>query len=108
MPPSMFSQCEGCCCIRGAYSQGRFRERKKLTMAKAEAHFSHPHSPWERPTNENTNGLLHPFSPKSTSFLTGTQEHLDHAIHLLNNRPRKSLNWKTPYPALAEELLYLV
>jgi IS30 family transposase len=37
-----------------------------------------------------------------------TQEYLDHAIHLLDNRPRKCLNWKTPYQALAEELLHLV
>ena len=46
--------------------------------------------------------------PKYRSFLTVTQEHLDHAIHLLNNRPRKCLNWETPYQALAEELLHLV
>jgi IS30 family transposase len=37
-----------------------------------------------------------------------TPEHLDHGIHLLSNRPRKCLDWKTPYQALAEELLFLV
>jgi len=72
------------------------------------AYFTHPHSPWERPTNENTNGLLRQFFPKDTSFLTVTQEHLDHAIHLQGNRPRTCLTWKTPYQALAEELLHLV
>jgi IS30 family transposase len=86
-----------------------FVAHKAITAElKAQAHFSHPHSPWERPTNENTNELLRQFFPKYTSFLTRTQEPLDHAIHLLNNRPRKCLNWKTPYPASAEELLHLV
>ena len=74
---------------------------------KAQVYFAHPHSPWERPTNENTNGLLRQFFPKYTSFLTVTQEYLDYAIHLLNNRPRKCLDWKTPYQAWAEELLHL-
>jgi transposase, IS30 family len=45
---------------------------------------------------------------RSTSFLMVTQEHLDYAIHLLNNGPRKCLNWETPYQVLAEELLRLV
>jgi IS30 family transposase len=45
---------------------------------------------------------------KQANFLTVTQEHLDHAIHLLDNRPRKCLNWKTRYQALVEELLPLV
>jgi IS30 family transposase len=53
------------------------------------------------------NGLLRQFFPKYTSFLAVTQEDLDHAIHLLNNRPRKCLDWKTPYQAFAEELLHL-
>jgi len=45
---------------------------------------------------------------KYTSFLTVTQERLDHAIHPLDKRPRKCLNWKTIYQTLAEELLHLV
>jgi IS30 family transposase len=75
---------------------------------KAQVFFAHPHCPWERPTNENTNGLLRQFFPKYTSFLAVTQEHLDHDIYLLNNRPRKCLDWETPYQAFAEELLHLV
>ena len=74
---------------------------------KTQVYFAHPHSPWERPTNENTNGLLRQFFPKHTSLLMVTQELLDIAVHLLNNRPRKCLNWKTPYQAFAEELLHL-
>jgi len=60
--------------------------------SKISVYFAHPYSPWEKPTNENTNGLLRQFFPKYTSFLTVTQEHLDHAIHLLGNRPRKCFN----------------
>lgn len=86
-----------------------FAAHKAITAElKAQVYFSHPHSPWERPTNENTNGLLRQFFPKHTSFLTVTQEQLDHATHLLNNRPRRCLNWKTPYQALYEELLHLI
>lgn len=86
-----------------------FVAHKDITVeSKAQVYFAHPHSPWERPTNENTNGPLRQFFPKYTSFLTVTQEHLDYAIHLFNNRPQKCLNWKTPYQALAEELLHLV
>jgi IS30 family transposase len=85
-----------------------FAAHKAITAElKAQVYFAHPHSPWERPTNENTNGLLRQFFPKYTSFLTVTQEHLDHAIHLLNNRPRKCLDWKTPYQAFVEEVLHL-
>lgn len=87
----------------------KLRAHKAMTAeSKVPVYFAHPHSPWERPTNENTNGLLRQFFPKYTSFLTVTQEHLDHALHLLNSRPRKCLNWNTPYQALAEELLHLV
>jgi len=52
--------------------------------------------------------LLRQFFQKYASFLTVMQEHLDHAIRLLYNHPWKCLNWKTPYQALAEELLHLV
>jgi IS30 family transposase len=86
-----------------------FAAHKAITAeSKVPVGFAYSHSPWERPTNGNTNGLLRQFFPKYRSFLTVTQEHLDHAIHLLNNRPRKCLNWETPYKALAEELLHLV
>ena len=86
-----------------------FAAHKAITAeSKVPVGFAYSHSPWERPTNGNTNGLLRQFFPKYRSFLTVTQEHLDHAIHLLNNRPRKCLNWETPYQALAEELLHLI
>jgi transposase-like protein len=61
---------------------------------------------------EQLNAEPYERSDERTTYRNGSrtrmQEPLDHAIHLLNNRPRKCLNWKTPYPASAEELLHLV
>jgi transposase, IS30 family len=86
-----------------------FAAHKAITAElKAPVYFAHPHSLWERPTNENTNGLLRQFFPKYKSFLTVTQKQLNQAINLLNNCPRKCLNWKTPFYALSEEVLHLV
>jgi IS30 family transposase len=67
-------------------------------------YFAHPHSPWERGTNENTNGLLRQFFPKGKSMTHVSQEDVDAAVHLLNNRPRKCLGWKTPLEAFSEML----
>jgi IS30 family transposase len=86
-----------------------FAAHKAITTeSKVQVYSLHPHSPWERPTDKNTNGLLRQFFLKYRNFSTVTQEHLDHATRLLNNCPRKCLNWETPYQALAEELLHLV
>jgi len=59
-------------------------------------YYANPYHSWERGTNENTNGLLRYFFPKKSSFAALTQEDIDQAVRLLNTRPRKRLNWRTP------------
>ena len=58
--------------------------------------YANPYHSWERGTNENTNGLLRFFFPKKSSFAALLQTQIDTAVHLLNTRPRKRLDWQTP------------
>ncbi len=60
---------------------------------------AYPYSSWERPTNENTNGLIRDFFPKKTDFDTISDEEIRYVEHELNSRPRKRLGWKTPLEA---------
>ena len=59
-------------------------------------YFAYPYHSWERGTNENTNGLIRQYYPKKTPFKDITQKELDKVVKLINNRPRKRLNYLTP------------
>lgn len=80
------------------YDQGtEMAEHQLFTRhTKMKVYFAHPSSPWERGTNENTNGLIRQFFPKNTDFTQVSRRQVKHVQHLLNERPRKVLNWKTP------------
>ena len=80
-----------------------FTERTKMKV-----YFCHPASPWERGTCENTNGLLRQYFPKGTDFSKVTSKEILRVQHELNDRPRKTLDYRTPREVLTSEILRLV
>lgn len=88
------------------YDQGHeMAEHRLFTKAtQIKVYFAHPHSPWERGTNENTNGLLRQFFPKGTDFRKISTRHIKHVQKLFNERPRKVLDWRSPVETLNDLL----
>jgi transposase, IS30 family len=90
------------------WDQGaEMRDWKQVRIATGiEIYFCDPHSPWQRGTNENTNGLLRQYFPKGTDLATLTAHQLDRVADELNDRPRKRLGFYKPTERLTELLLH--
>jgi IS30 family transposase len=88
------------------WDQGKeMAEHARFSVATgAPVYFCDPHSPWQRGSNENTNGLLRQYFPRSTDLRALTQSDLDAVAAELNDRPRQTLGWKSPCQALDEAL----
>jgi len=88
------------------YDQGQEMAQHKLFTKETNiaVYFAHPHSPWERGINENTNDLIRQFFPKGTDFNAVSLSQIKEVQDLLNDRPRKKLKWHTPHEAFGKVL----
>jgi IS30 family transposase len=89
-----------------AWDQGReMKQHVRFTVdTGVQVYFCDPNSPWQRGTNENTNGLLRQYFPSGKTVAHYSQEHLDMVAAQLNDRPRETLGWKSPAMRLAQFL----
>jgi IS30 family transposase len=92
-----------------AYDQGKEMARHKILAKRLNIKvcFCDPHSPWQRPTNENTNGLLRQYLPKGMDLAIYSQRDLDKIALSLNTRPRKVLGFLTPLEVYQNQITNL-
>lgn len=88
------------------YDRGKEMAQHKLFTreTKMQVYFAHPQSPWERGTNENTNGLLRQYFPKGTDFSAVSRRQIKWVQNRMNGRPRKVIGFQTPYEAFKQLL----
>lgn len=84
-----------------------YHEQVTEAMKGMPFYFPKPHAPWERGTNENTNGLIREYSPKSYDMNNLDDDYFQRVADKLNRRPRKCLGWRTPYEVFYGEVLHL-
>lgn len=98
-------------CVRKTltYDQGKemARHGELARRVGIRVYFADPHSPWQRPSNENANGLIRQYLPKGTDLSKASQAELDAIASRLNNRPRKVLGFATPAEVFQREILSL-
>ena len=96
-------------CVRKTltYDQGKemAKHEELARRLKIDVYFADPHSPWQRPTNENTNGLVREYLPKGLDLAPISQGYLNAIARQLNDRPRKCLQFETPAEVFAREII---
>jgi len=96
-------------CRSITWDQGKAMARHEcFTDTGIGVYFCDPHSPWQRPSNENTNGLLRKYMPKGTDLSVHSAKDLQRIARTLNDRPRKALGFMSPSETLTELLTSLV